>query len=67
MNNTYRTTDLFTQKQLSVAVKNKYFECENYDKRAESKGLDMAACRLEERCKSLDGADLKYEFCSTLV
>ena len=62
VNNTYRTTDLFTQKQLSVAVKNKYFECENYDKRAESKGLDMAACRLEERCKSLDGADLKYEF-----
>ena len=33
--NAYRTVNLFSQKQLSVAIKNKYFECENYDKAAE--------------------------------
>ena len=36
--NTYRTLDLFSQKQLSVAIKNKYFECENYDKKKQSNG-----------------------------
>ena len=30
--NAYRTTNLFSQKQLSVAIKNKYFEIEKYDK-----------------------------------
>lgn len=60
--NTYRTMDLFSQKQLSVAIKNKYFECENYDKRAESNGADIAASRLEERSKCLRGTDLKKEF-----
>ena len=60
--NTYRSMDLFSQKQLSVAIKNKYFECENYDKEAESNGADMAASRLEERSKCLTGTDLKKEF-----
>ena len=44
--NTYRSTNLFTQKQLSVAIKNKYFEIENYDKEAESGGADAAKSRL---------------------
>ena len=34
--NTYKTLHLFSQKQLSVAIKNKYFECENYDKTADN-------------------------------
>ena len=34
--NVYRTTDLFTDKQLSVAIKNDYFQCENYNRAAKS-------------------------------
>lgn len=60
--NKYRTTDLFTQKQLSVAIKNKYFECENYDKSAESDGKDIAMSRLEERSKSWADNDFEKEF-----
>lgn len=60
--NAYRTTNLFTQRQLSVAIKNKYFEIENYDKEAESDGADAAKSRLEERSKSWTDKDLKKEF-----
>lgn len=60
--NCYRTTNLFSQKQLSVAIKNKYFECENYDKNAESAGKDMAMSRLEERSKCWKHNDLRAEF-----
>lgn len=60
--NTYRSTNLFTQKQLSVAIKNKYFEIENYDKEAESGRADAAKSRLEERSKSWSDKDLKAEF-----
>lgn len=60
--NAYRTTNLFSQKQLSVAIKNKYFEIENYDKEAESGGTDAAKSRLEERSKSWKDKDLKKEF-----
>ena len=60
--NAYRTTNLFSQKQLSVAIKNKYFEIENYDKEAESEGADAAKSRLEERSKSWTDKDLKKEF-----
>ena len=60
--NAYRTTNLFSQKQLSVAIKNKYFEIENYDKDAESDGADAAKSRLEERSKSWEDKDLKKEF-----
>lgn len=65
VNNTYRSTDLFTQQQLSVAIKNRYFEIENYDKHAESGGTDAAESRLEERSKSgrsWADNDLKKEF-----
>ena len=60
--NSYRTTNLFSQKQLSVAIKNKYFEIENYDKEAESEGTDVAKSRLEERSKHWKNNDLKEEF-----
>lgn len=59
--NAYKTEDLFSQKLRSIAIKNKYFEIENYDKEAESHGLDMACSRLEERTKSFSD-DLKREF-----
>lgn len=62
--NCYRTTDLFQQNQLTVAIKNKYFECENYDKFAESEGKDIAASRLEQRSKSWNDNDLEKEFMS---
>lgn len=60
--NCYRSTDLFSQKQLSVAIKNKYFELENYDKQAESQGTDPAMSRLEERSKHWQDKDLRKEF-----
>jgi len=60
--NVYKTENLFTQKQLSVAIKNDYFEVENYDKEAESRGLDIAASRLEQRSKRWRDNDLKREF-----
>jgi hypothetical protein len=60
--NAYKTTDLFSQKQLSVAIKNKYFECENYDKAAQSNGHDIAAGRLEIRSKCLRTTDLRTVF-----
>lgn len=62
VNNCYRSTNLFNQQQLSVAIKNKYFELENYDKFAESDGRDLAMSRLEERSKSWMSNDLKGEF-----
>lgn len=60
--NAYRSQNLFSQKQLSIAIKNKYFEAENYDKYAESGGTDAAQSRLEERSKGLTDKDLKEEF-----
>lgn len=52
--NAYKTVKLFSEKQLSVAVKNKYFEVENYDKNEESMGIDKAKSRLELRSKGMD-------------
>lgn len=60
--NRYRATDLFSQQQLSVAIKNKYFELENYDKNEESQGTDPAMSRLEERSKHWQDKDLRREF-----
>lgn len=60
--NCYRTENLFSQRQLSVAIKNKYFEIENYDKAAESQGKDPAKSRLEERSKAWKDKDLQHEF-----
>lgn len=54
--NNYKTNDLFSQKQLSVAIKNDYFEIENYDREAKSKITENhnepAKARLEERTVS---------------
>lgn len=62
--NTYRTTDLFTNRQLSVAIKNpNSFEVENYDKERESKGKDPAKSRFEIRSLRMNGKDIEKEFC----
>lgn len=58
--NCYDSRNLFSQKQLSVAIKNKRFECENYDKEAESGGRDPAYARLELRSKCLTSNDIEY-------
>lgn len=60
--NCYKTVNLFSEQQLSVAIKNKYFEVENYDKAAESAGTDIAMSRLEERSKSWQDNDIRREF-----
>ena len=62
--NTYISYNLFTQKQLSCAVKNRDFEAEHYDKDAESNGTDLAKSRLEERSKARPNTsiDIPSEF-----
>lgn len=54
--NAYRTANLFNQQQLSVAIKNDYFECENYDRAVKSEitgnTAEPAQSRLEERTTS---------------
>ena len=60
--NCYDSRNLFSQKQLSVAIKNKRFECENYDKEAESGGRDPAYARLELRSKCLTSNDIEKQF-----
>lgn len=51
--NCYKTDGLFSHKQLSVAIKNDYFQLENYDRAAKSKNTENhnepAQARLEER------------------
>lgn len=63
--NKYRTADLFTNKQLSVAIKNpNSFEVENYDKAAESLGKDICKSRFEIRSLRMSGKDIEEEFVS---
>lgn len=54
--NNYRTEGLFSQRQLTVAIKNDYFEIENYDREAKSQITENhnepAKARLEERTVS---------------
>lgn len=54
--NNYKTINLFSQRQLSIAVKNDYFEAENYDRAAKSEitgnKTELAQARLEERTVS---------------
>ena len=51
--NNYKAENLFSQKQLTVAIKNDYFELENYDRAAKSKNtgnhVEPAQARIEER------------------
>ena len=64
--NTYKTENLFSHKQLSVAIKNDYFEIENYDRAAKSELTEnheeIAQARLEERTVSRSFRNL-YEKC----
>lgn len=61
--NKYRTIDLFTQKQLSIAIKCDSFELENYDRNAKNKvtgnQTEQAQARLEERTKSRQWRNLR--------
>lgn len=60
--NSYRAIDLFSQRQLSTSLKNRYFEIEHYDKYAESHGKSLAKSRLEVRSKRWQDKDFKQEF-----
>lgn len=60
--NKYRSEDLFTQQQLSIAIKSNYFEAENYDKDKESGGTDLAKSRFEVRSKKWTDNDIPSEF-----
>lgn len=59
--NCYHSFNLWTYKSLSIAIKNDSIECENYDKKAASKGLDKAKNRIELRSKRLN-CSLEEEF-----
>lgn len=54
--NCYKTDNLFSHKQLSIAIKNDYFQLENYDRNAKSllteNHQETAQSRLEERTVS---------------
>lgn len=54
--NRYKTVDLVTEDQLSIAIKNDYFEIENYDRERKSEitsnSSEPAKARLEERTKA---------------
>lgn len=54
--NRYRTVDLVTDDQLTIAIKNDYFEIENYDRERKNEitgnTVEPAKARLEERTKS---------------
>lgn len=60
--NCYKSENLFSQKLLSISIRNDYFEVENYDKFEESQGADPAMARLELRSKKLETKDLRTEF-----
>ncbi len=61
--NIYKTVDLFTTKQLSVAIKNpNSFEVENYDKVRESMGKDITKSRFEIRSLRMADKDIVSEF-----
>ena len=61
--NRYRTVDLFSERQLSVALKTDEFEVENYDKARESNEKDRAKSRFELRSKRMKGRSIEKEFC----
>lgn len=63
IDNRYRTNDLFTNKQLSIAVKlPNAFQIENYDKERESKGKDIAKSRFEIRSLRMADKAIEEEF-----
>lgn len=68
--NAYRAENLFNYRQLSVAIKNDYFEIENYDRAAKSalteNHAEPAQARLEERTVS-KGFRKIYEKCKSDV
>lgn len=59
--NCYRTTDLWTHKSLSIAVKSELLEAENYDKSMENPNVETKN-RLELRSKKMKNTTLRAEF-----
>lgn len=55
--------DLFSQQQISVAIKNEYIELENYDRNIKNQitgnTMELAQARLEERTKSKQWRELR--------
>lgn len=62
--NSYQTYNLITQKQLSIAAKNRSLEIEYYDKAAESHYTDESCSRLELRSKCMNGTEMAEPFCN---
>lgn len=61
--NTYESYDLWTCKNLNLAIKSTTIEAENYDKEVESHGAVPTTNRLELRTKQIaDGSTLDREF-----
>lgn len=73
--NNYKTDGLFSQRQISVAIKSDDFEIENYDREVKNQNTgnvtEQAKSRLEERSKRKDRStiwkvkDLEDIFCKT--
>lgn len=59
--NCYKTYDLWSDKSLSVAIKNDRIEAENYDKSIEDPNVETKN-RLEIRSKRMNGKSLQDEF-----
>lgn len=61
--NKYRTMDLFSQQQISIAIKNEFIELENYDRNVKNQitgnTTELAQARLEERTKSRQWRELR--------
>lgn len=60
--NTFESKDLFSNKLLSMSIRNTRLQVECYDKAAESKGKDRATCRLELRSVKMNTTDIKWTF-----
>lgn len=60
--NAYRSCNLISEEQCSIAIKNQYFEVEYYDKHYESNGRDAMSSRLELRSKRIRDNDIEDAF-----
>lgn len=69
LENAYDTCDFWTQKRLSIAVKSRSLEAENYDKEQESGGAVPTTNRLELRSIRMNekNTDLQKEFAENWV
>ena len=60
--NCYKVKDLWTDADLSISIRKKNAQAENYDKEKESKGKDISKNRLEIRSMAIQsGSSIKHE------